>query len=65
MLPGLHIVRNPCLKHCLVEIVLEECHWIAKYYSQDGLRRYIMHKDTPQTIKPYSLEQDVFYGSVH
>ena len=35
MLPRLHIVVTPCLEHCLVEIVLEEYHWIAKYYGQD------------------------------
>ena len=61
MLPNLHIVVTPCLEHCLVEIVLEECHWIAKYSGQDDLRRYIMRKDAPQTMKPYSLGPDVLY----
>ena len=61
MLPGLHIVVIGCHEHCLVEIVLEEYHWIAKYYGQDDLRRYIMRKDAPQTKKPYSLARDVFY----
>ena len=60
MLPGLHIVVIPCLEHCLVEIVLEGCHGIAKYYGHDDLRRYMMHKDAPQTMRPYSLERDVF-----
>ena len=60
MLLRLHIVVAPCLEHCLVEIVLEEYHGIAKYYGQDDLRRYIKRKNAPQTMKPYSLERDVF-----
>ena len=44
MLQGLYIVVTSCLEHCLAEIVLEECYWIAKCYGQDNLRGYIkMH----------------------
>ena len=61
MLPGLHIVVTPFLEHCLVEIVLEEYHWIAKYHGQGDLGRHITHKNVTQKRKPYSLERDVFF----
>ena len=47
MLPGLHIVVTPFLEHCLAEIVLEEYHWIAKYYGQGDLRKYITRRNVP------------------
>ena len=57
----LHIVVTPCLEHYLGKIVLEVYDWIAKYYVQDDLRRYIKCKNAFQTRKPYSLERDVFF----
>ena len=62
MFLSVHIVVMSRLERCLVEIVLEEYRWIAKYYGQDDLRRYIKRKGVPQTMKPYPLERDVFYA---